>query len=60
MFYCFYACAGCSMSRAHFHSDLVPKNNCRSSLLTTNAVRRPREVLKRRKAVVEAVVPVPH
>ena len=34
----FYACAGCSMSRAHCRSGFVPKNNCRSSLSITAAV----------------------
>ena len=46
LFYRFYACAGFSMYRAHFHRDLVPKNNCRSSLSIIAAVRRPQVVLK--------------
>ena len=60
MFYRFYACAGCSMSRAHFRSGLVPENNCRSSLSTTEAVGRPWVVLKLREVAVEAVIPVQH
>ena len=59
-FYNFYACAGCSMSLARFRTALVPKNNCRSSLSTIDAVGRPRVVLKLREATVEAVVPVPY
>ena len=46
LFYRLYACAGCSMSRAHFRSGLVPRNNCRSSLSITDTVRRPQVVLK--------------
>ena len=46
LFYRFYACAGCSMSRAHFRSGLVPENNYRSSLSITTAVGEPRVVLK--------------
>ena len=40
LFYHFYACAGCSMSHAHFHSILVPEDNCISSLSITDAVGR--------------------
>ena len=42
----FYACVGCSISRAHFHSGLVLEDNCRSSLSITDIVRRPQAVLK--------------
>ena len=46
LFYRFYACVGYSMSRAHFRSGLVLADNCRSSLSITDAVGRPRVVLK--------------
>ena len=45
-FYRFYACVGCSMSHAHFCSNLVLENKRRSSLSIIDAVGRPRVVLK--------------
>ena len=46
IFYRFYACAGCSMSRAYFCKGLVPDDDCKSSLSITDAVGSPQVVLK--------------
>ena len=46
LFYYFYACAGCSIFRAHFCSGLVSKGQLQIIVVDSKRYREPREVMK--------------